>query len=263
MRYRIISEHPGRIRVRFVAHAFNKSLEVSIHKSALSNSYILSAEVHHANGSLLLVYKKKRRADVLRFINNLNFRTLRSLPEEDSNSISKIDKTFKKKLVKVGVNQLVRRLLIPAPLRPLYVACRATMYIFKGLSYIADGNLTVEVFDAASINACIDGHFPHSMVKAIVKGAEMRDVLHAEEHAEVNYIVAHGIATTIHGERAIIESHHFICEDEGMIIIAEQQAYINENAGTSSVIYLTVGGSLTEVLCINEPTSMIIPQKSH
>ena len=101
--------------------------------------------------------------------------------------------------------------------------------------------------------ACIEEHFPHSMARAIVKGAEKRGVVHAEEHAEVNYIVAHGIATTLRGERAVIGSRHFVCDDEGVTITSEQQAKIDETAGASSVIYLAVGGSLAGVLCIIDP----------
>lgn len=516
MRYRIISDHPGRIRVRFGAYAFGKALEPSIRKLATSNIFILSAEAHSANGSLLLVYQKGRRSEVIRFIDGLDFRSLAPLPEDDP--VREIDDEFKRKLVRVGATQLVRKLLIPAPLRPLFVAYRAAKYIVKGLSSLAEGKLTVEVLDAASITAClaqrnyntarnimlllsvsslleeythartkavlasslaiktdkvwlvtgneevlipigelqtgdlirirmgsvipVDGeitegeayvnessmtgeplavmksvnatvfagtvveegtivvrvravssdtkiqkiielidssenlkagiqsraerladgivpfsflgfgltllltgnitkavsllmvdyscaiklstpisvisaireaadrnitikggkyleafaaadtivfdktgtltnaepvlekvipfadyseeevlktaacieeHFPHSMARAIVRGAELRGVLHEEEHAEVNYIVAHGIATTLHGKRAIIGSRHFVCEDEGVTISEAQQAYIAEKAGASSVIYLAVGGTLAGVLCINDP----------
>ncbi|MBQ8194920.1 MAG: heavy metal translocating P-type ATPase [Oscillospiraceae bacterium] len=107
--------------------------------------------------------------------------------------------------------------------------------------------------DVLKTAACIEEHFPHSMARAIVKGAEQRGILHSEEHAEVNYIVAHGIATTLHGERAIIGSRHFVCEDEGVTITDEQQAYIDEKAGAASVIYLAIGGKLAGVLCINDP----------
>lgn len=91
------------------------------------------------------------------------------------------------------------------------------------------------------------------MARAIVKGAEERGVVHEEEHAEVNYIVAHGIATTLHGKRAVIGSRHFVCEDEGVVITAEQQAAIDKTAGSSSVIYLAVGNKLAGALCINDP----------
>lgn len=516
MRYQIVFDKPGRIRVRYGGYAFDKSLESCIQKLAMTNNFVLSADVHSANGGLLIIYQKEHRNDVISLIESLNFRSLTPLDEDDT--AKEIDDNFKKGLIKLGVNHLVRRLLVPAPLRPLFVAYRAAGYILKGLSALVQGKLTVEALDAASITAClaqrnfstartimlllsvsslleeythartkavltsslaikadkvwlangnedvlipikelqvgdrirvrtgcvipVDGeitegeayineasmtgeplavmksvnatvfagtvleegsivvkvravnsetkiqkiielidssenlkagiqsraerladgivpfsflgfgltllltrnitkavsllmvdyscaiklstpisvisaireaadrsitvkggkyleafaaadtivfdktgtltnaepvleqvipfgnyteeeilrtaacieeHFPHSMARAIVKGAEQRGVLHAEEHAEVNYIVAHGIATTLHGERAIIGSRHFVCEDEGVTITDEQQAFINEKAGASSVIYLAVGGKLAGVLCINDP----------
>ena len=84
------------------------------------------------------------------------------------------------------------------------------------------------------IAACIEEHFPHSVARAIVKGAADRGLNHQEEHAEVQYIVAHGIATTLHGKRAIIGSHHFVSEDEHVEITAEQQAAIEAQSGGCS-----------------------------
>ena len=80
------------------------------------------------------------------------------------------------------------------------------------------------------IAACIEEHFPHSVARAIVKGAADRNLNHQEEHAEVQYIVAHGIATT-----------------------PEQQAEIEEKSGGCSVVYLAIGGELSGVLCISDP----------
>lgn len=516
MRYRIISDNDGRIRVRFGGYAFEKSLESCIVKLAMGNDFVLSAEAHSANGGLLIFYSKGRRNEVIAFIDSLNFRTLTPLPQEDCTN--EIDSSFKKDIAKLCVFHLVRKLLIPAPLRPLFVMYRAAKYILKGLRCLMQGKLTVEVLDAASITACliqrnfstartimlllkisslleeythartravltsslavktenvwlvtdsedvlipikelqvgdririrtgsvipVDGeitegeasineasmtgeplavaksvngsvfagtvieegsivvkvravssdtkiqkiielidssenlkagiqsraerladrivpfsflgfgltllltrnitkavsllmvdyscaiklstpitvisalreaadrsitvkggkylealamadtvvfdktgtltnaepvlakvipfdnyteeevlktaacieeHFPHSMARAIVRGAQQCGIIHAEEHAEVQYIVAHGIATTLHGKRAIIGSRHFICEDEGVVITEEQHDFINENAGASSVIYLAVGGKLAGVLCINDP----------
>ncbi|MGN0692449.1 MAG: heavy metal translocating P-type ATPase, partial [Oscillospiraceae bacterium] len=107
--------------------------------------------------------------------------------------------------------------------------------------------------EVLKIAACLEEHFPHSVARAIVKGAAELGLDHAEEHAEVNYIVAHGIATTLNGERAIIGSRHFVCEDEGVEITPEQQAEIDERSGACSVIYLAVGNKLTGALCISDP----------
>lgn len=516
MRYRIVSDYPGRIRVRFGGYAFDKSLESCIQKVTEANPFILSAEVHYANGGLLICYKKDRRHDVISFIESLDFRTLTPLPEDTATN--EIDNNFKKGLTKLVVVHYAKKLLLPAPLRAALAVYNGAKYILKGVSVLAEGKLTVEVLDAASITAClaqrnfktastimlmlsvsslleeythartkavltsslavkadtvwlangdedvlipisklsvgdkirvrtgsvipVDGeitegeayinessmtgeplavmksvnatvfagtvveegsivvsvraissdtkiqkiielidssenlkagiqsraerladgivpfsflgfgltllftrnitkavsllmvdyscaiklsapiavisalreaadhsitvkggkyleafasadtivfdktgtltnaepvlervipfegrseeevlkiaacieeHFPHSMARAIVKGAEERGVVHAEEHAEVNYIVAHGIATTLHGKRAVIGSRHFVCEDEGVEITDEQQTKIDEFSGASSLIYLAVGGQLAGVLCINDP----------
>lgn len=107
--------------------------------------------------------------------------------------------------------------------------------------------------EVLKIAACLEEHFPHSVARAIVKGAAELGLDHAEEHAEVNYIVAHGISTTLNGERAIIGSRHFVCEDEGVDITPEQQTEIDERSGACSVIYLAVGNKLTGALCISDP----------
>ena len=103
------------------------------------------------------------------------------------------------------------------------------------------------------IAACIEEHFPHSVARAIVKGAAERNLNHQEEHAEVEYIVAHGIATTLHGKRAVIGSHHFVSDDEHVVVTPEQQAEIEEKSGGCSVVYLAIGGELSGVLCISDP----------
>ncbi|MDO5150308.1 MAG: heavy metal translocating P-type ATPase [Oscillospiraceae bacterium] len=107
--------------------------------------------------------------------------------------------------------------------------------------------------EVLKIAACLEEHFPHSVAKAIVNGAAELGIDHAEEHAEVNYIVAHGIATTLNRERAIIGSRHFVCDDEGVEITPEQQSEIEEKSGACSVIYLAVGNKLSGALCISDP----------
>lgn len=103
------------------------------------------------------------------------------------------------------------------------------------------------------IAACLEEHFPHSVAKAIVVGAEKKNLHHEEEHAEVEYIVAHGIATMLHGQRTIIGSKHFVCEDEKVVISDQQQQEIDEKSGACSVVYLAQGDSLIGALCISDP----------
>ena len=103
------------------------------------------------------------------------------------------------------------------------------------------------------IAACIEEHFAHSVATAIVKQAEKEGLHHEEYHSEVEYIVAHGISTTYDGKRAIIGSHHFVEEDEGIRFTKKQQKIIEENVKEYSVIYLAIGKKLQGILCISDP----------
>lgn len=113
MRYRIISDNPGRIRVRFGVYAFEKTLESCIRKLVEANDFVISAEAHSENGGLLICYKKERRREVIRFIENLDFRGLTPIPDDDPTA--EIDENFKKGLTKLIVSHYVKKLLIPAP----------------------------------------------------------------------------------------------------------------------------------------------------
>ena len=107
--------------------------------------------------------------------------------------------------------------------------------------------------DILKISACLEEHFPHSVAKAIVKAAKAKQLDHEEEHAEVEYVVAHGIATMLHGKRAIIGSEHFVLEDENIPITDEQKTVIENECEGFSVIYLAIGGVLSGVICISDP----------
>ena len=101
--------------------------------------------------------------------------------------------------------------------------------------------------------ACLEEHFPHSVAKAIVRAAEEEKLEHMEEHAEVEYIVAHGIASYLKGQRALIGSSHFVFDDEKIPVSSEQRQLINSLAKKYSMIYLAIGGELCGILCIEDP----------
>ena len=103
------------------------------------------------------------------------------------------------------------------------------------------------------IAACLEEHFPHSVANAVVNAANERGIAHLEEHTEVNYVVAHGISTTLHGKKVIIGSKHFVVEDEHITVTDEQEELINEKSGACSVLYLAIGDELVGVLCISDP----------
>ena len=103
------------------------------------------------------------------------------------------------------------------------------------------------------IAACLEEHFPHSMANAVVGEARRRGLVHEEMHSRVDYIVAHGIATYVGGERVIIGSHHFVFEDEKAVIPPGRQADFEALPTEYSHLYLAIGGELAAVILIEDP----------
>ena len=103
------------------------------------------------------------------------------------------------------------------------------------------------------LSACLEEHFHHSMANAVVRAAKERGISHEEMHSEVEYIVAHGIASRIGGKRVVIGSAHFIFEDESCTIPAEEQAKFDALDPQYSHLYLAVSGVLAGVICIADP----------
>ena len=103
------------------------------------------------------------------------------------------------------------------------------------------------------IAACLEEHFPHSIAKAVVDAAKEKNLIHEEIHSKVEYIVAHGISTTIDGKRAIIGSYHFVFEDEHCIIPENMQQQFNHLPLEYSHLYLAIENVLAAVICIEDP----------
>ena len=101
--------------------------------------------------------------------------------------------------------------------------------------------------------ACLEEHFPHSMANAVVEEAKCRGLRHEEYHSKVEYLVAHGIASTVDGERVLIGSAHFVFEDEGCVIPEGEQERFDALPPEYSHLYLAVGGQLAAVICISDP----------
>ncbi len=101
--------------------------------------------------------------------------------------------------------------------------------------------------------ACLEEHFPHSMANAVVEEAKRRGLRHEEYHSKVEYLVAHGIASTVDEERVLIGSAHFIFEDERCVIPEDEQERFDALPPEYSHLYLAVGGQLAAVICISDP----------
>lgn len=103
------------------------------------------------------------------------------------------------------------------------------------------------------IAACLEEHFPHSMAKAVVLAAQEQGITHEERHSKVEYIVAHGISSTVNGRKVIIGSYHFVFEDEGCTIPEGMQEKFDDLPAEYSHLYLAIEGRLAAVICIEDP----------
>lgn len=107
--------------------------------------------------------------------------------------------------------------------------------------------------DMLRVAACLEEHFPHSMAKAVVDAASKRELSHEEMHTKVEYIVAHGIATSINGKRTVIGSYHFVFEDEKCVVPAGKELLFKSLPLYYSHLYLAIEGKLSAVICIEDP----------
>lgn len=100
--------------------------------------------------------------------------------------------------------------------------------------------------------ACLEEHFPHSMAKAVVKAAWEKGLIHEEMHSKVEYIVAHGISSTVEGKKVVIGSYHFVFEDEKCVVPEGMQKRFEELPEEYSHLYLAIEGELSAVICIED-----------
>lgn len=107
--------------------------------------------------------------------------------------------------------------------------------------------------DMLRVAACLEEHFPHSMAKAVVDAASKKGLSHEEMHTKVEYIVAHGIATSINGKRTVIGSYHFVFEDEKCVVPAGKEPLFESLPLYYSHLYLAVEGKLSAVIRIEDP----------
>ena len=103
------------------------------------------------------------------------------------------------------------------------------------------------------IGACLEEHFPHSVANAVVRAAMEQGLDHQEMHSEVEYVVAHGIASRIGNDRTVIGSRHFVFEDEGVTVLPEDQAVLDSLSPDRTWLYLAIGGVLSAAIGIHDP----------
>ena len=141
-------------------------------------------------------------------------------------------------------------------------AANATTIVFDKTGTLAEARPTVRKVvsfceqsedELLRMAACLEEHFPHSMAKAVVEAARKRGLEHEEMHSKVNYIVAHGISSTIEGKRVVIGSHHFVFEDEKCSVREPWIRQFETLPEECSLLYLAIEHELAAVVCIEDP----------
>lgn len=107
--------------------------------------------------------------------------------------------------------------------------------------------------EALRLAACLEEHFPHPVAKAVVRHAAIEGLEHAEHHATVEYVTAHGVASCLHGERALLGSRHFVEDDEGIDVSPLESYFDKWNDLGHTILYLAVGGKLVAGFSLEDP----------
>lgn len=107
--------------------------------------------------------------------------------------------------------------------------------------------------DMLRLAACLEEHYPHSIANAVVEAAKARGLDHEEYHSSVEYVVAHGISSTVENKKVVIGSYHFVFEDEGCCIPDGEEGKFKSLSKEYSHLYLAISGKLSAVICIYDP----------
>ncbi len=115
---------------------------------------------------------------------------------------------------------------------------------------VAHGELSEK--EILRLAACLEEHFPHPVARAVVQKADEEGLKHREEHSEVEYIVAHGIASRWRDKRVLLGSRHYICEDENISLgPLEDEANALLSQGYS-LLYLAIDAEIAGLIAIED-----------
>ena len=108
--------------------------------------------------------------------------------------------------------------------------------------------------------ACLEEHFPHPVARAVVRRAEEENLHHQEEHADVKYVVAHGIASELRGQRVFIGSRHYIEQDEGISVESMLPEVARLAEAGQSVLYLAINNDIAGLIGVEDPLRRESPE---
>ena len=155
MKYQIIYDQPGRLRLRSGMYAFTEQQGYSLAALLRQNPAVLSVEVTYRNGGILIYYKDGYRDAVLQLVSSIKKDALTEMEPQEEDQSSKLDTEFQMNLVKTTGFHFARKLFLPAFLNNGWILYRSAQYVVRGLKELWNRRLNVEVLDAASILASL------------------------------------------------------------------------------------------------------------
>lgn len=254
-----MSEIPGRTRLQLAGPVPESDLDALLKLSGDIDG-VHKVRVYGRIGQMALEYDERCRAGVLDALGALD---AQAIADAKTGYVMQLEPR-KHKLVMdlatlIGAHY-ARRWFLPTPLRAVFVVAGYMTFLRAALRELAQPRLACVLTtdgwsedEVLRLSACLEEHFPHLAARAVVNAARERGLERRERHAAVEYIVAHGIASSIEGRRAIIGSAHFVFEDESAQLDSDIKGQIESQMQGLSPLYLAVDGKVVGVLGIEDP----------
>ncbi len=158
MRFSVVHDRPGRLRLRLRCGWLTETEARGVEVAVASVPGVREAAVHQANGSLLVLLSASAHDEVLSCVRALDFLRLPiavAAPEDVAQSLRLEDERFALEAGAHVMWTVLRRMLLPTPLRTLWVCWKACGHVLQGLRTLVAGQLAVDVLDATAIMACL------------------------------------------------------------------------------------------------------------
>lgn len=254
-----MSEIPGRTRLQLAGPVPESDLDALLKLSGDIDG-VHKVRVYGRIGQMALEYDEPHRDAVLAAVGALD---AQAIADAKTGYVMQLEPR-KHKLVMdlatlIGAHYARRRFL-PTPLRAVFVVAGYIAFLRAALHKLVQLRLACVLTtdgwsedEVLRLSACLEEHFPHPAARAVINAARERGLEHRERHAAVEYIVAHGIASSIEWRRAIIGSAHFVFEDESAQLDSDNKEQIESQMQGLSPLYLAVDGKVVGVLGIEDP----------
>lgn len=257
-----MSEIPGRTRLQLAGPVPESDLDALLKLSGDIDG-VHKVRVYGRIGQMALEYDEPHRDAVLAAVGALD---AQAIADAKTGYVMQLEPR-KHKLVMdlatlIGAHYARRRFL-PTPLRAVFVVAGYIAFLRAALHKLVQPRLACVLTtdgwsedEVLRLSACLEEHFPHPVARAVINAARERGLEHRERHAAVEYIVAHGIASSIEWRRAIIGSAHFVFEDESAQLDSDIKERIESQMQGLSPLYLAVDGKVVGVLGIEDPLKL-------